>query len=392
MKDVFIVSGARTPVGKRNGYLRDYTVPVLLGKVLDAVADRAGVEPGVIDDVVVGTVYQLGEQGFTLARTGVYASRYPDSVPGMSVNRQCGSGLSAVQIGYGMIASGVMDVVVAGGCEMMTKYPIASDMNGTLFNGMPMGHPMAEYYVKRVNGHLWDQMNAAQQIAYKYGITSGECMEFAVASHKNAARATENGWFRKEIVPVEGKDKDGNAIVQDRDETVRPDTSVEKLATLQPVSGTEFITAGISSPVTDGASAVLLMGGDKVRELGLSPLARVVANAVVGSEPDLMLTGPIIATPKVLKKAGLALNDIDLFEVNEAFAPIPLAWAKELGADREKLNVNGGAIALGHPVGSSGTRLVLTAACELQRRKARYALITLCTGVAMAPATIIERV
>jgi acetyl-CoA acetyltransferase family protein len=218
------------------------------------------------------------------------------------------------------------------------------------------------------------------------------CEEFAVASHTKAHRATVNGHFKSEIMPTKGLDGDGNPIVRDTDETIRPDTSMEKLATLKAVLGTEWITAGISSPVTDGASAVVLMSEAKVKELKLTPLARIVANAVVGSDPVLMLTGPIAVTPKVLDKAGMKMDDIDIFEVNEAFAPVPLAWAKELRAPMEKLNVNGGAMALGHPVGNSGCRLSITAIHELIRRNARYALVTLCTGGAMAPATIFERV
>ena len=218
------------------------------------------------------------------------------------------------------------------------------------------------------------------------------CDEFAVASHQNAHKATVNGYFKNEIMPMKGLDKEGNEIVLDKDETIRPDTSLEKLAGLNPVLGTDWITAGISSPVTDGASAVVLMSGEKVKELNLTPLARIVANAVVGSDPVLMLTGPLVATPKVLDKAGLKMDDIDIFEVNEAFAPIPLAWVKELSAPMDKLNVNGGAMALGHPVGNSGCRLTVTAINELERRKAKRALVTLCTGGAMAPATIFERV
>lgn len=392
MRDVYIVSAVRTPVGKRGGYLREYMAPVLLGKVLDEVAKRIDLDPALIDDVITGTVYQLGEQGFTLARTGVFASGYPNTVPGLSINRQCGSSLSAIQIAHGMIASGTMDVVVASGCEIMSKYPIAADMNGKLFNGMPMGHPLGNYYFKRMNNQLMDQMNAAQAIAKEYDVTKEQCMEFAVSSHQRAHKATKEGYFKNEIMPIEGLDKEGNKIIVDADETIRPDTSMEKLAALNPVSGTKWITAGVSSPVTDGASAVVVMSEEKVRELNLKPIARIVANAVVGSDPILMLTGPLTATPKVLEKAGLTMDDIDLFEVNEAFAPIPLAWAKELGGDMEKLNVNGGALALGHPVGNSGSRLSVTVLNELIRRQAKYALVTLCTGVAMAPATIFERV
>jgi acetyl-CoA acetyltransferase family protein len=245
---------------------------------------------------------------------------------------------------------------------------------------------------ERVKGKLYNQAQAAQAIAETFGVTKEMCDEFAVASHKKAHHATINGYFKKEIKPTKGLDADGNEIVRDTDEPIRPDTSMEKLATLKPVLGTSWITAGISSPVTDGASAVVLMSDRKVKELKVKPLARVVANAVTGSDPVLMLTGPLVVTPMVLKKAGMKMDDIDIFEVNEAFAPVPLAWAKELRAPMEKLNVNGGALALGHPVGNSGCRLAITAVNELIRRNAKYALVTLCTGGAQAPASIFERV
>jgi acetyl-CoA acetyltransferase family protein len=229
-------------------------------------------------------------------------------------------------------------------------------------------------------------------IADKWEITREECHEFAIASHKKAHAATVNGYFKNEILPVKGVDKDGNEIVRDTDEPIRPETTQESLYALKVLPNTKWITAGISSTITDGASAVILMSEEKMKELKLKPLVRFVANAVVGSDPEIMLTGPIYVTPKVLKKAGLSMADVDIFEINEAFAPIPLAWAKELKADQSKLNVNGGALALGHPVGNSGCRLTVTAINELIRRKARYALVSLCTGGGMAPATIFERV
>jgi acetyl-CoA acyltransferase len=393
MKDVFVVSAARTPVGKRNGYLREWAAAELLGHVLDEVVDRAGVDPALVEDVINGTVYQVGEQGFTLARMGVFASKLPNNVPGTSVNRQCGSSLTAIQMAHGMIASGTHDAVIASGCEIMSKYPIGSDMGGTLPDGRPQGQPFGEFYIKRLEGGaMYNQGQAAQAIAEEWGISRVDCEEFALASHTNAHNATEKGYFKKEILPTTGLDKEGNEMTVDADEPIRPETSLEKLATLNPALGTKMITAGISSPVTDGSSAMLLMAEEKVKELNLTPLARIKANAVVGCDPVLMLTGPIYATPKVLEKAGLAMEDIDLFEVNEAFAPIPLAWAKELNAPMDKLNVNGGAMALGHPVGNSGCRLSVTAIHELIRREAKYALVTLCTGGAMAPATIFERV
>ncbi len=390
MSDTFIVSAVRTPVGKQKGYLREYKAPELLGAVLKEAVKRIDLDPALIDDVIIGTVYQLGEQGFTLARNGVFAAEFPETIPGISVNRQCGSSLSAIQIAHGMISSGVMDIVIAGGCEVMSKYTIMSDMNGTLYTGQPMGHPMTEAYMKKYG--IPNQIVSAQMIADKWGLTKEECQDFAIASHEKAHRANSEGYFKDEILPMKGLDKEGNEIVRDTDETVRPGTTRETLDSLKVIDGTTWLTAGLSSTITDGSSALVLMSGEKVKELKLKPLARIVANAVVGSDPVLMLTGPITATPKVLDKAGLKMDDIDIFEVNEAFAPIPLAWAKELNADMDKLNVNGGAMALGHPVGNSGSRLSTTAVYELIRRKGKYALVTLCTGGGMAPATIFERV
>jgi acetyl-CoA acyltransferase len=390
MREVFAVSAARTPVGRQNGYLRNYLAPDLLGAVLDEALKRIDLDPELVDEVVTGCVYQLGEQGFNIARMGILSSRLPVKTPGISVNRQCGSSLSAIQMAHALIASGSMDVVIASGCELMSKYTIMSDMNGTLYTGQPMNHPITKRYLERFG--IPDQIASAQKIADKYGVTKEECREFAVASHQKAQRATDLGYFKKEILPMKGLDKEGNEIIRDSDETIRPDTTLEKLASLKVLPNTEWLTAGLSSTITDGSSAVILMSGQKVQELKLKPMARVVANVVIGSDPALMLTGPIPATALVLKKAGLKMDDIDLFEVNEAFAPIPLAWSKELKADLNKLNVNGGALALGHPVGNSGCRLSITAIHELQRRNAKYALVTLCTGGGQAPATIYERV
>ena len=390
MNDVFVVSAVRTPVGRQNGFLRNWTAPELLGAVLDEVIRRVDLEPALVEDVINGTVYQIGEQGFTLGRMGILASRFPFSVPGISVNRQCGSSLTAIQLAHGMIASGTMDIVIASGCELMSKYTMLSDLNGTLYTGKPMGHPFGEFYINKYG--MADQIGAAQMIANQWEISRNECHEFAIASHKKAHQATINGFFKNEIMPMKGVDKENNEIVRDSDETIRPETSHETLNTLKIMPNTKWMTAGISSTITDGASAVVLVSEKRMKELRLEPMARIVANAVVGSDPRIMLTGPIFVTPKVLNKSGLKMKDIDIFEINEAFAPIPLAWAKELEADMDKLNVNGGALALGHPVGNSGCRLSVTAIHELRRRKARYALVSLCTGGGMAPATIFERV
>ncbi|HPA73089.1 MAG TPA: thiolase family protein, partial [Spirochaetota bacterium] len=363
MKEVFVVSAARTPVGKQKGYLREWMAPELLAHSLNAVVDRAGIDPAKVDDVIAGTVYQVGEQSFTLARMAILASKLPESVPGISVNRQCGSSLSAIQMAAAMIASGTMDCVIAAGCEMMTKYGMISDMNGTLHNGKPMGHPFGKFYIDKYG--IPDQIGSAQKIANNWKITKEECNQFAVESHRKAHAATQEGRFKKEIVPTKGLDAEGKEIVRDTDEPIRPETSLETLAALKILPNTEWMTAGLSSTITDGSSAMMLASADFVKKEKLNPMARVVASAVVGSDPILMLTGPIYATPKVLAKAVLKMDDIDIFEINEAFAPIPLAWAKELKADMAKLNVNGGALALGHPVGNSGCRLSVTAVHEL---------------------------
>jgi acetyl-CoA acyltransferase len=388
MQDVFVVSAVRSAVGKQRGYFREYLAPELLAKVLDESVARIALDPAAVDDVITGCVYQIGEQGFNLARMAVLASKLPETLGGITVNRQCGSSLSAIQIAAGMIGSGTHDTVIASGCEIMSKYSIASDMNCILTNGLNAGHPIGQFYLDKYG--IPSQIGSAQAIAHQWKITKEECQDFAVASHAKAHQATQEGRFVVEIVALHGLDKDGNGVTCLTDEPIRPTTTREALESLKVLPGTDWMTAGLSSTVTDGASAMVLMSGAKVKELGLTPLARVVASAVVGSDPILMLTGPITATPKVLAKAGLAMSDIDLFEVNEAFAPIPLAWAKELKADRDKLNVNGGALALGHPVGNSGCRLSVTAIHELRRRKARYALVTLCTGGGQAPATIFE--
>ncbi len=390
MKDVYIVSAVRTPVGKQKGYLREYSAPQLLSMVLNEAVSRAGIDVSQIDDVITGCVYQIGEQGFNLARMAVLESNLPVTIGGISVNRQCGSSLSAIQLASGMIASGYMDTVIASGCEVMSKYGIASDLNCTLSNGQNAGHPISKGYMEKYG--IPNQMGSAQAIANQWKITKEECQDFAIASHENALRAKKEGYFKKEILPTKGLDKDGKSFLCDADEPVRAGVSREGLDSLKVLPGTDWMTAGLSSTVTDGASAVMLMSGEKVKELKATPLARVVANAVIGSDPKLMLTGPITVTPKVLAKAGLEISDIDLFEVNEAFAPIPLAWAKELKADMNRLNVNGGALALGHPVGNSGCRLTVTVIHELIRRNAKYGLVTLCTGGGQAPATIFERV
>lgn len=392
-REAYIVSAVRTAVGRRNGALSQWRPEELLAEVLKEVLKRAKVSPERVEDVICGIVYQVGEQGFCVPRLAVHAAGFPDSVPGMSCNRQCGSSLTAIQLASAMIQAGNMDCIIAGGVEIMSKYPIMSDWFGLQYgDGRPAGTPFGPSYVNAMGGELVDQGQAAELIAKKWGLTKQDLDAFSLRSHQRAHKATEEGRFKREILPLKTSDGKGNTFVFEKDEPVRGDTSLEKLATLKTVFGTEMITAGNSSPITDGASAVLLMSDQLVKELRVDPRARIVANTAVGSDPRLMLTGPIQATPKVLQKAGLKLKDMDVVEINEAFAPIPLAWGKVHNPDWERVNLNGGAIALGHPVGNSGCRLTVTALHELERTKGRFGLISLCTGGAMAPATIIERV
>jgi acetyl-CoA acetyltransferase family protein len=393
MNDVYIVSAARTAVGKKNGSLSGFRADELLGLVLKEVVARVGVDPAHVEDVIGGTVTQVGEQGFTLPRMAALAAGFPDDTPGVAVNRQCGSSLTAINFGAAQIAAGWRDCVVACGCEIMSKYAILAEWyNLTLSNGQPAGMPFGPAYLNRTNGKFVDQGQAAELIAKKWEIGKEAMDEFAVRSHQRAHRAHTEGRFEREIVPIKITDTNGGERLHVRDETIRPETSMEALAGLKTVFGTQVITAGNSSPISDGASAVLMVSESKAKELGLSPRARIVCNSVAGADPVLMLTGPIPATAKVLDQVGLKFQDLDEIEINEAFSTIPLAWGREYDPDWDKVNPNGGAIALGHPVGNSGCRLAVTCLHELERIRGRYGLITLCTGGGMAPATIIERV
>lgn len=392
MREAVIVSAVRTPIGRRNGSLSQFRADELLGLALRAVVDRVGLDPSHVQDVLGGTVTQVGEQGFTLPRMAALAAGFPDDTPGVAINRQCGSSLTAINLAAAQIVAGWRDCLVACGCEIMSKYAIAAEwMNLTLANGRPAGMPLGPAYLNRTGGKFVDQGMAAEMIAEKWGIAKEEMDAFALRSHQRAERAWTEGRFDREVVPVKVTGPDGEEKVLRKDETIRPETSMEALAGLKTVFGTKVITAGNSSPISDGASAVLLMSSAKAKELGITPRARIAATAVAGADPVLMLTGPIPATSNVLKMAGLDFEALDEIEINEAFSPIPLAWGKEYAPDWEKVNPNGGAIALGHPVGNSGCRLTVTCLHELERTGGRRGLVTLCTGGGMAPATIIER-
>lgn len=383
MREVVIVEGVRTPVGRRNGVLKDIRPDDLAALTLKELINRAGIDPAIVEDVILGCVTQSGEQAGDIARVAALIAGFPIAVPGTTIDRQCGSSQQAVHFAAQAILAGDMDVVVAGGVESMSRVPMGSNYLGA---EEPISPKLREKY------EMIHQGLSAERIAEKYGFTREVLDQFSLESHRRAVMAQEEGYFDREIFPVEVKLPDGTTDVIKEDSGPRKDTSLEKLAGLR----TSFqedgvIHAGNSSQISDGAAALLLMSREKAEELGLKPRFRVHTRVVVGSDPTLMLTGPIPATQKALEKAGLSIDDIDIFEVNEAFAPVPLAWLQELGADPAKLNPNGGAIALGHPLGGSGARLMVTMMHELERTGGRYGLQTMCEGHGMANATIIER-
>ena len=391
MKDVVIVEAVRTPIGRFRGSLAGVRADHLGSIVIAELIKRTGIDVAHVDDVIFGCVTQVGEQCGNIARTALLGAGWPITIPGLTLDRKCGSGEVAVHMAFGAISCGAADVVVAGGAENMSRVPMGGnrDVHGEVFGWM-----VNERY------DLVTQGEAAERIVDQWKLTRLDLDKFAMESHRRAAAADQAGWFDKEIVAVpvaelrelfsEGADV---PPLFSRDETIRPDTRLEKLATLKtsfrPETGR--VTAGNASQIADGAAALLVMSADKARSLELKARARIVAVATVGSDPSLMLTGPIAATHKVLEKAGLTLADIDLFEVNEAFAPVPLIWMRELGMSHDRLNVNGGAIALGHPLGASGARIMTGMLHELERRKARFGLQTICCAGGMGTATIIER-
>ncbi|MCA0971271.1 thiolase family protein [Halobacillus litoralis] len=377
MEEVVIIEAVRTPVGKRKGRLGGIRPDELFAHVLRELLNRSGVEPSTVDDVIAGCVTQSGEQSGDVARTAALIAGLPIEVPGVTIDRQCGSSQQAVHFAAQAIACGDMDIVMAGGVESMTRVPMFSNRQDAVDSEKLTGqHEMIH------------QGLSAERIADKWSLAKEDLDRYAVESHNRALRAMEEGRFEKEIMPVEvepGK-------FMEVDEGPRPGTSMEGLAQLKPpFKENGKITAGNASQMSDGASALLLMSRSKADALGLKPRARIIARAVVGSDPTLMLTGPVPATYKALQKAGLSLEDIDLFEVNEAFAPVPLFWMKETGVDHARLNVNGGAIALGHPLGATGAKLMTTLLHELERTGSRYGLQAVCEGLGMANATIIER-
>ena len=380
-REAVIIGGLRTPIGRRGGYWADWHPVEMLGFTLKALVQQTGIDPSTVEDVIGGCVDQVGEQAWNVTRHAWLDAGLPESTPATTVDRQCGSGLQALQFAAQGVMSGNYDLVVACGVENMSRVPLGSTVLS------PEHTPMTPAIRARYGVDQFNQAVGAEMIARTWGLSRSELDEYSVRSHQRAADATAKGFLRQEILPVPA---DGSVI--DTDQGIRPDTSLEKLANLKSAfEGLELLTAGNSSQISDAAAALLVASAEHAEQLGLKPRARCVAFAQVGSDPVMMLTGPIPATRKVLQRAGLRINDIDLFEVNEAFASVCLAWQEELGVEAERLNVNGGAIALGHPLGCSGVRLVLTALHELERRSGRLALITLCEGGGMANAAIIER-
>ncbi len=385
MPNAVIVDAVRTPLGRRNGKLKDVHAVDLAAHVLREVVRRNDLDPSLIEDVIMGCVMQVGEQGVNIARNAVLASGYPETTIGTTIDRQCGSSQQAAHFAAQGVIAGAYDCVVAAGVENMSRVPMGASFAGGQF-GVPFSEQLTAHY------NLVPQGISAELIAEKWSISREENDEFSVQSHQRAHRAAVEGRYEREIVPITVQTEDGE-VAFSVDEGIRPDSTVERLAQLKPSFKPDggVITAGNSSQITDGAAAVLVMSEEKATELGYTPRARFHTFALAGADPVLMLTAPIPATTKVLERAKLSLDDIDLVEINEAFAPVVLAWAKEHHPDMEKVNPNGGAIALGHPLGCSGARLTATLLNELERTGGRFGLQTMCEGGGMANAMIIER-
>jgi acetyl-CoA acyltransferase len=390
MTSAVIVDAVRTPGGRRNGKLRGWHAVDLAAEPLRALVERNDIDPALIDDVIMGCVMQVGEQALNVGRNAVLAAGYPESVPATTIDRQCGSSQQALHFAAQGVIAGAYDVVVAAGVEQMTHTPMGSSVVRDL--GFPFGPQVMGRYAER--GGLVSQGISAEMIADQWDLSREDLDGFGARSQQYAARATAEGRFEREIVPVKVRDDEGAETdeILSADEGVRPDTTAEVLANLKPAFKPDGkVTAGNSSQITDGAAAVLIMSEEKAKSLGLTPRARFHTFALAGVDPVTMLTGPIPATRSVLERAKMSIEDIDLVEINEAFASVVLAWEKELHPDMDRVNVNGGAIALGHPLGCSGAKLMSTLLNELERSGGRFGLETMCEGGGMANATIIER-
>ena len=389
--NAYIVSAVRTPGGKKNGSLSLWHPADLGAKVLDELVLQTGIDPALIDDVIFGCVDQVGAQSGNVARNAILASSLPESVPGTSVDRQCGSSQQAIHFAIQAVMSGTQDVVIGGGVEIMSMVPIGASIK----DGYDAGHGLpfdSEGMKTRYPGIFFSQFTGAELMAEKWNLSRQDLDNFALSSHQKAMLAVEGKYFDREILPVQAKNAEGKSDMIFVDEGIRYDASLEALAGLKTVTEGGVITAGNASQITDGASAVMVCNDAGLKKIKTDPRARIVAISVVGDDPIMMLGGPIPASHKVLKAAGLNIDDIDLYEVNEAFAPVPLSWAIELKADKDKLNVNGGAMALGHPLGATGAKLMTTLLHELERRDAKFGLQAICEGGGTANATIIERI
>ncbi|PCJ24886.1 MAG: acetyl-CoA C-acyltransferase [SAR86 cluster bacterium] len=389
MADAYIVGAVRTATGKKKGRLSNLH-PVDMGAiVVDELLDRTGIPNDAVDDVIFGVVMQIGSQAGNLGRNVSMSSKLDLKVPGTTVDRQCGSSLQAIQFGAQAVMSGTQDVIISGGVEAMSTVEIGSNIRDGLEHGR--GVPKGERLELQYPGIQFSQFDGAELLAEKYEITRKDLDAFGLLSHQRASAATQNGYFKQEIVPLNIKLEDGSADVHNVDEGIRSGATLEGMESLNVLREGGVITAGTASQISDGSAAIMIANEGAVEKYNLPVRAKIHSLAVVGSDPVIMLEGPIPATEKVLEKAGLTIDDIDLYEVNEAFGCVPLAWAKALNADLNKLNVNGGAQALGHPLGGTGAKLMTTLVHELERREARYGLIAICEGGGTANAMIIER-
>ncbi|EJU09394.1 acetyl-CoA acetyltransferase [Sphingomonas sp. LH128] len=384
MAEAYIVEAVRTAGGRRNGKLAGWHPADMAGEVLNALVDRAGLDPAVVEDVILGCVTQAGEQAFAFARNAVLASKLPVSVPAVTIDRQCGSSQQSVQFAAQAVMSGMQDVVIAAGAESMTRVPMFSNTAYHAKEGVGVG-PFSPRIQQRFGVESFSQFGGAEMIAAKYGFDRETLDRFALESHRRAAAAAQAGAFEREIVPL---DVDGVPHVTD--EGIRYDATLESIGSVRLLQEGGVISAANASQICDGASGALVVSERALKDYGLTPIARIVDMVVTAGDPVIMLEEPIPATQKALKRAGLRIEDIDLYEVNEAFAPVPLAWLQALGGDPDKLNVNGGAIALGHPLGASGTKLMATLIHALKARGKRYGLQTMCEGGGIANVTILE--
>lgn len=389
MAEAYIVAATRTAGGRKGGRVRGWHPADLAGVVLNELIDRTGIDPATVEDVIMGCVTQAGEQSTNVARNAVLASRLPESVPATSIDRQCGSSQQALQFAAQAVMSGTMDIVIASGVESMTRAPMG--MSVMLPAQAGLGVPKSSRMEARYPNIQFSQFMGAEMVAKKYGLTKEQLDEFGYLSHQRAIAATQGGAFKDEILAIDGLDKDGTVVRHDSDEGIRFDVSLDGMRGVKLLQEGGSITAATSSQICDGASGVMVVSELALKEHGLTPLARIHHLSVIGHDPVIMLEAPIPATERALKRAGMSIDDIDLFEVNEAFASVPVAFLQKLGADPDRLNVNGGAIALGHPLGASGTKLMTTLLHALKARGKRYGLQTMCEGGGLANVTIVER-